>query len=589
MAMKVKLTRTAKETRQLVNEVVLQCRTLHEKYKAEWKPINDSWETVAGSAYLRLSDPKQVLVELGSMIQQLHMAIDEVITRSKSDHVNYKIGTLYIDAGISGRHEVRAEFQKLKAEIAEGHHAFVVFKEISRIARDGGIWKEFFKLCIANDCQIFVRGLPFNPNDPGAVLQLDIYSSMAEYESRVTSRRIKLSVASALENSGKFNSTKQMLGFDPSQESGRLIPGLQVPNREELKTVEWIMGVFLKFGSYQRTIEECVAHGIRQKTGAPFTRAALMTLLRNKRCIGEWEMNLQNKGKSPRVTGDSPYRHIQLPHGCIIDRELWDQVQEKIIRFRKKHREHGGGRVYLLSGLLQHEDGSTYCGSVAHGNSGEVWYYFNKSRGHRLIAEELEFQAARTVAMVIRQTKEFGEAIRRQLKFVDDTDRLLDVEIKSLNGKLLEIKEEELKEQRRLDFLLDGSDVGDDSFRRQYKERFAELRLKAGLARTRLQECEKAKEQLRTNLADRDDLVERALGVQEKMSRVNRVDLKDAYLELFDRVIVREDDAEGKITLDFILKGSTRELGDNLFMVRFIEEMVASPRNAASAPASADS
>lgn len=72
--------------------------------------------------------------------------------------------------------------------------------------------------------------------------------------------------------------------------------------------------------------------------------------------------------------------------------------------------------------------------------------------------------------------------------------------------------------------------------------------------------------------------MERALAVQAKMARRNRPDLKDAYRELFDRVIVREDDAEGKITLDFILKGSTQEFGENLFMVRFIEEMVVPPR-----------
>lgn len=42
-------------------------------------------------------------------------------------------------------------------------------------------------------------------------------------------------------------------------------------------------------------------------------------------------------------------------------------------------------------------------------------------------------------------------------------------------------------------------------------------------------------------------------------------------------LVVREDESEGQITLDFILKGSTQALGDNLFMVRFIEGMVDHP------------
>jgi hypothetical protein len=47
------------------------------------------------------------------------------------------------------------------------------------------------------------------------------------------------------------------------------------------------------------------------------------------------------------------------------------------------------------------------------------------------------------------------------------------------------------------------------------------------------------------------------------MARRDPSELKDAYKELFDRVIVREDDAEGQITLDFILKGSTRAMAES--------------------------
>ena len=128
-----------------------------------------------------------------------------------------------------------------------------MFKEISRLVRDLEIWKRFFRLCQEYDCEVCIRGLPFNPNDPASILQLDQLASFAEFESRTTSKRVKESNHSALITSGKFNGTYPLLGFDIVKNEDDKCTGIYKPNHEELKQVEWIMEAFLRVDKYKNS------------------------------------------------------------------------------------------------------------------------------------------------------------------------------------------------------------------------------------------------------------------------------------------------------------------------------------------------
>ena len=53
------------------------------------------------------------------------------------------------------------------------------------------------------------------------------------------------------------------------------------------------------------------------------------------------------------------YVEVRLPHGCVVDEELWQRVQNKIKELdgtRSKGRKH----CYPLSGLLLFNDGSSF-------------------------------------------------------------------------------------------------------------------------------------------------------------------------------------------------------------------------------------
>ena len=107
--------------------------------------------------------------------------------------------------------------------------------------------------------------------------------------------------------------------------------GIYTPNKEELKQVEWIMSSFLRVDRYKVLIDLCKSKGIKTKQGKHFTKHSLRTLLTNPRYIGKWYRNRKNAGK--RQNKLMPYERfteVELTHGCVIDKRLWQQVQDKV-------------------------------------------------------------------------------------------------------------------------------------------------------------------------------------------------------------------------------------------------------------------
>ncbi len=243
------------EFKKLVRKVVSDCEKLADNYIQAWKPLNQKWQTIEGGVYLRLSDNMQVAVERGSLEQQIHIAVAEAQYRSEQENINYKIIDFYIEPGVTGTNDSRPEFNRLQNDIESKKLNFIVFKEISRLVRDLEIWKRFFRLCQLNECEICIRGLPFNPNDPAAVLMLDQLAAFAEFESRTTSKRIKESNHSALITSGKFNGEYPLLGFDVIRNEEDESTGIYKPNTKELSDVKWIMESFLRVDKYGTLVD----------------------------------------------------------------------------------------------------------------------------------------------------------------------------------------------------------------------------------------------------------------------------------------------------------------------------------------------
>ena len=520
--------------------------------------MNTEWPTVDGAAYLRLSDDQQVAVEKGSLEQQINIAVSEALIRSNADRTNYRIRRFFIEPGITGTTDRRPEFQMLQREIKLGLHKFVVFKEIARIARDSSLWKSFFKLCIEKECEVFIRGLPMNPNDPTQILQLDILASFAEYESNLISKRTRESNFSAMVTSGKFNSTRKILGLDQLVVGGEPKVGFYTPNPEELKVVEWIMRTFIKYASYLKTLEEIEKRGVLKKSGVEFARHSLVTLLTDTRYIGKWSLNDENEEKNQdKLMPYDRYAEIDLPHGCVIDMDLWNEVQKTIkVVAGNKSKNTRVKRIYPLTDLLKYHDGSSFGGTGAWGKTGKSLYYTNQKNGIRIPARVVEEEALAVVSDIVKTTPRLQGAIKKFGAEVKESVYLLGNEIKRLEVEIADLTVELSKLDKRLDFLLEGEGSDAMAFKDEYLNRARQFRAEIDRRRASIDTIGLRRMELEAESFNWNDLPKRADEIQRVMVDEDPVALKNAYRKLFDRIVIGEIDDQGVRNIDFIVKDS---------------------------------
>ena len=542
-----------KEMKALVLKVVADCRALADEHIRNWQPVNKEWQTLEGAVYLRLSDDTQVAVERGSLEQQIHISISEAQCRSEQEKLNYRITEFYIEPGITGTHDNRPEFIRLQQNISLKNHGFVMIKEISRLVRDLEIWKRFFRLCQTYDCEICIRGLPFNPNDPASILQLDQLAAFAEFESRTTSKRIRESNHSAMLTSGKFNTYCPLLGFDALKNERGDYTGIYQPNKEELKQVESIMTKFLQVDRYSILLAWCKKMNIQTKQGKDFNRANLRSLLTNPRYIGKWYRNKHNEGKrQSRLMAYERYTEIELQHGSVIDAGLWQMVQDKV-KDLDKSRAHATKHCYPLSGLLFYPDGSSFTGSSAWGRVRRSTYYHNKANKIRVRTGVFETEAEKILRQVADNSSEFQKSVADYAARKESSIDLVTGKIAEIDTRMATLATDQQNLDNRLTFLLQDGDMAmANSFRDEYKRQFTALKDKE-------RELESSKRQLQLlqkQLAAAHNTQKRGWldQVNQAISCIKRKDfvsLRSIYRRLFEKVIVHPLD-DTKLQLEFI-------------------------------------
>lgn len=550
-----------------IEKAVEDCKSIAKEHIKSWKPVNKSWKTIEGCAYLRLSTDDQVLVEKGSLEQQVYMAIHEAEVRSRQKHRNYKITHFFIEPGVSGSKSDRKEFLALKKAIRLKEYSFVAFKELSRIARDSQIWKQFFRLCQSNNCEIVIRGLPIDPNDPAQILQLDILAVFAEYEAQLTSKRIRESVFSAMITSGKFNSTHKVLGLDPLTVNGERKVGFYQVNEKELKTVKWIMETFVKYGSHQKVIELCNQRGIKNWTGRSFDRHALINLLTNPKYIGKWYLNIENKGaENDSLPERQRYHEIDLPHGAVIPIDLWNKVQSTVKEVAGNLGKNTRvSRVYPLSGgLLRFHDGTSFRGCSGTGKTVKSHYYFNQENNFRIKCELFEQDAIKVVAKLIENSPELQKALKNAGRETQDNIQFLEQRVRDLKKSLERVEDQKKKYLKKMEILIsqDATEEEIQLFREEFKRLLEGTNKERAKLEKQLARAERDIKRLRASSFSWMDIAKHARRVQEVMLEKDPVALKRAYRSLFKAIVVGPEDNLGNRTLTYIVKNSDESLED---------------------------
>ena len=377
--------------------------------------------------------------------------------------------------------------------------------------------------------------------------------------------------------SGKFNSYFPLLGFDAVKNERGEYTGIYKPNKKELKQVEWIMSSFLRVDRYKVLLDLCESRGIKSKQGKYFSRSNIRSLLTNPRYIGKWYRNKHNADK--RQNKLMPYERfteVELGHGCVIDKGLWQKVQDKVKELDKS-------RAQLHTALCRFLAPSTAtlylaCGhklanmkraiqraftSEARGNTQKSTYYHNKVHKLRVRSEVFEAEAEKILRQVVENAPEFQKSIADYSARKESSIGILARKIAEIDTRLDKVMAERQSLDKRLSFLLNDDDMAmAQSFRSQYKKQCAALNdeeQELESKKSRLQELQRqvAVAQIPSKNGWLEQ-VNKALGYIRKKDLVS---LRSTYRQIFEKVVVRRLD-EAKVRLQFVFKNLSTPLGN---------------------------
>lgn len=301
----------------------------------------------------------------------------DLIDEFASEYELVSVGE-YVDEGISATLEInkRKDLARLIEDAKAGKFDIVVFKCIDRFFRNVGEYYECQKqLRAAGVTWISIEESDLDPEDPDAAFKINIYLTMAEYEAKKTSKRIKFNNKMRIKN-------KQVVIGAQSFLLPWTVAG-EKKNRYLIKDKQYEEMTLDLLEFYETHQSKAATLGyINIKYGLRMSMESLTRLLTDTLLYGEY------KGVPDYV---EPY----------ITKERFDRIQD--ILKRNARYSDTPNRTFLFSGLIK----CPCCGNNLAGNftktdgKYEVFSYrcnshriekvcsFNKSTSERKIERQL--------------------------------------------------------------------------------------------------------------------------------------------------------------------------------------------------------
>ena len=330
------------------------------------------------AAYCRVStDSEEQLTSYQNQVR----VYTEMIAANKE----WEFAGLYADEGISGtRADKRPEFQRMIRDCQNGKIDYIITKSVSRFARNTVECLEYVRSLKAQGIGIFFEEQNIDTLKNESELYLVIYAGFAQSESESISKHITWTYRKKFEEGKVSFQYKNFLGYRKGADSQPEI----VP--EEAAIVERIYEMFLA-GQPVKMIAQTLQ---TEKIEIPgknlsFSKNMIMNILRNEKycgdCILQKTVTVDCISKTRKANqGEAPMYIVENNHPAIISREVFNRVQEELIRrqaLRAKSDKTsitatGKYSKYALTEVLQCAE----CGSryrrvtwTAHGRKKIVW------------------------------------------------------------------------------------------------------------------------------------------------------------------------------------------------------------------------
>jgi len=301
-----------------------------------------SVKPVRCAIYTRVSTDQGLDQEFNSLDAQYEAA--SAYIRSQAHAGWTLIRSRYDDGGYSGGSTDRPDLQRLLDDIRGRKIDVIVVYKVDRLTRSLADFAKLVELFDAHGVSFVSVTQQFNTTTSMGRLTLNVLLSFAQFEREVTSERIRDKIA-ASKRKGLWVGGPLPLGY-------QMRDGKIAVIEEEAECVRLIFRRYLELGGVNALARDLRERNIRTKArllatggtrgGVLFGRGSLFYLLRNRFYIGEV------KYRDEILPGEQP---------AIMDRELFDAVQQKLTD-QWSHRNHAKSKSeHLLTGLLYDDAG----------------------------------------------------------------------------------------------------------------------------------------------------------------------------------------------------------------------------------------
>ena len=258
----------------------------------------------------------------------------------------------YIDRALSAKTDNRPEFQQMIKDSEKRLFDIVLVWKLDRFARNRYDSAHYEYQLERNHVKLVSAAEPISEG-PAGIMVKSMLTGMAEYYSAELSEKV---VRGMTENvlKGKYNGGTIPIGYTVDEEKFFQIDPLKAP---------FVVEVFQRYndGATMKELMNWLNNsGVTTNRNQKFTYNSIQTLLTNRRYIGE-----------------NRFKDIVMPDSIpvIIEKELFDSVQDKIAKNRRAPARHKAEDDYLLTTKL-------FCGMCGAMMFGECGTSRNKNVHH---------------------------------------------------------------------------------------------------------------------------------------------------------------------------------------------------------------
>lgn len=287
--------------------------------------------------YIRVSTERQAVDGYSIAAQK-----ENLITFAKTN--NFIIYDVYADEGISGKSvEGRPSVKRLIKDIQDGKVDVVLIQKFDRLTRNITDTEEFIKLFQKYDVDVWSisDGKVDISNSNGKFMTL-LRGLFAQHERELTSERIKVAFSEKARQGYTLCCGCTPYGYDRIK-GDKII----VENPEQAEVVRRIFKMYADGTPFTTIAKKLTAEGIPTKrVGKTVNKHKNGEIVGTKTFVGVWSPKLIRLMLSnPVYIGKVRYgigrKDYYIGDGChepIIDEELFNKVQEKLLKIEKKVR-----------------------------------------------------------------------------------------------------------------------------------------------------------------------------------------------------------------------------------------------------------